>query len=451
LNKEGRVIPVQVVKASDRSIDAWMPENVPTGAASLTVTVNGKQSRAFALEVEGSEPGLFSQNGDGWGPAVAVNLSKGRSANFSSRPARGGDVVALMATGVTGAVTAVVGNRAVTGEVRATNEVGKQEVTLTIPSDSLEGCWVPVYLQTGSGRASNVVTLVIESKPAPCVSGLLPEGAGRIGVVALSRTQVKRLAKRPRPGDEGATVDDARASFVEVKKDAPLTPLRALPPAGSCAAYDTSFQANSGLAASITSVMNPEGRGLDAGSPLRIARGDQERTISEGAETPGRYRARLGRTNVPNVKNAQPLFLDPGDYVLKAPGGKDVGSFQAHFRMPEPLQWTNRDQLDSVDRGRGITVKWSGAPDLVLIVARNVDQVATVIGMVLCTEKGMAGQFTIPAALLSHVPASSEVPSESYDELAVAGVSLASPIQTRGLNAGWVMSISLFEQFVRYR
>ncbi len=313
---------------------------------------------------------------------------------------------------------------------------------------------MPVYILVAPARASNVVTLAIGSGTAPCLSGLIPaELSKRIGVVALSRTQVKTLGKTARADGPGTVVDDARVSFIATGKDPALTPFRVLPPPGTCAAYTASFQANAGLASSFTTIVSVEGAGLDTGTSLTLSRADQTRSIVQTMGTPGRYRARLGSSAAADRKGTAPLFLSPGEYLLKGSGGKNVGAFSARFQLPEPLEWTDRDQIGEVDRTRGVTVHWKGSSqkDIVLIVARNVDQVATAIGMTLCAAPGESGQFTIPPPMLSSIPPSSENPGESYDELAVGALAFRAPIVASGLDLGSVISVYLSERFIHYR
>lgn len=409
------------------------------------------------MEVSDYNPGLFSRNGQGWGPALADNVmvSGARFANSPSRPVHPGETVALAATG-TGAreLTVLIGKRTTKATTVKLHAEGREEIRVTIPADAPQGCWVPVYVLVTPTRASNVVTLAIGSGTTPCLAGLIPaELSKRIGVVALSRTQVKTLGKTARPDGPGTVVDDARVSFIATGKDPALTPFRVLPPPGTCTAYTASFQANAGLASSFTTIVSVEGTGLDAGTSLILSRADQTRSIVQGMDTPGRYRARLGSSSAADRKGTAQLFLSPGEYLLKGTGGKNVGAFSAPFHFPEPLDWTDRDQIMEVDRTRGVTVHWRGSSpkDVVLIVARNVDQVATAIGMTLCVAPGESGQFTVPPSMLSSIPSSSENPGESYDELAVGALAVRAPILASGLDSGSVISVYLSERFVRYQ
>ena len=457
LTKNGAVSQVEVLKVADRRIIAWMPVSAPLGSALLMVSTGGESSKPFAVNVSEFNPGLFGRNGEGWGPALADNIEKSgaRFANSLSRPAHPGQRVALAATGLaaTKNVTVILGNRTIQSSLMKSPEREREEITVTIPSDAPVGCWVPVYILAAPARASNVVTLTIGST-TPCRAAPVPmDSSQRIGVVALSRARLKTLEKTTRPDQAETILDDARISFIDSGKDPKLTPLRLLPPEGTCTGYTASFQANADLATSITSIVSPEGRGLDAGSSLALSRGAQTKSIGEAFETPGRYRARLGSSGVPKRKEAPPLFLFPGEYLLKGPGGKDVGAFTANFTLVPSLEWTDRDAIPVVDRSHGVTVHWKdeSASDLVLIIARNIDQIATTIGMTICAVRAEAGQFTIPPALLANIPASSDSPAGSYDELAVAALASRGPVHASGLNSGIVMMVSLSQRFVHYR
>jgi hypothetical protein len=101
-----------------------------------------------------------------------------------------------------------------------------------------------------------------------------------------------------------------------------------------------------------------------------------------------------------------------------------------------------------------VTVHWRGAGrgQLMLIVARNVDQITTAIGMCLCVERAEAGHFTIPPAMLANIPISRDMPGEPYDEL-VLGSFPAKPqrFAAKGLDGGFVLPVYADGRRVDYR
>jgi hypothetical protein len=106
-----------------------------------------------------------------------------------------------------------------------------------------------------------------------------------------------------------------------------------------------------------------------------------------------------------------------------------------------------------VDRIRGVTVHWKNASrdQLMFIVARNVDQITTSVGMCLCTARAEAGQFSIPPALLANVPATVDIAGIPYDELTVGAITAKAGIKAAGLNLGFAVSVYAVGRFVEYR
>ncbi|HYL39523.1 MAG TPA: IPT/TIG domain-containing protein, partial [Bryobacteraceae bacterium] len=454
VSQNGSATPVTALKIDARRIDALMPKSAPAGSSALVVTVDGQASKPFPMEVAASNPGIFSRNGEGWGPGRIDNIapSGSRSPNSIANPARPGQRVRLVTTGLGDRKQArvIIGNRAArAGPPHATGEAGEEAITFQLPHDAPRGCYVPVYLQAAPARASNVVTITIGSGSGPCDAGPVPllssEGTG---IVVLSRTRIK--ARRSNIADE--VEDDARITFNKTASEPVLTPLRLLPPAGSCTAYTSSFQADTDLSTSISSILGPGGEGLDAGGKLMLTGAGSSRSIGESWGNPGSYRAHLGSASLD--RRGPALFLEPGQFVLRGTGGKDVGPFRASFRVPTPFDWVDRDQISVVDRSQGVTVHWRGATrdQLMAIVARNVDQITTAIGLCVCVAPASSGQFPIPAVLLANVPTSRDIPGTPFDELVIGALSSKLPsIQASGLSGGFVVSIYATGRIVEYR
>jgi len=204
-----------------------MPETAPVGPATLVVTSAGSASKPFSIEIADSNPGIFSQNKNGWGPGEIDNfdsLTK-RTLNSPANPATPGQKVAMKITGLgkgTAAIV-VVGNRTVNaGLARAMPQSGEQEISFAIPQDAPLGCYVPVYLQASPTRASNVVTMSIRSGSAKCDPGPIPTlDAKRIAMIAISRTNMFQHSGNTDKGE-------VRATFAV--RDQSLSPLLLLPP-----------------------------------------------------------------------------------------------------------------------------------------------------------------------------------------------------------------------------
>ena len=211
LTKNGAVSQVEALKVSDRRIDAWMPASAPLGSAMLVVTAGGESSKPFAVDVSEFNPGLFSRNGEGWGPALADNIEKS-GARFARIASPEGPLIRakesreLAATGLAGAkdVRVILGNQAIQSSLRRSPERGREEITVTIPSDAPVGCWVPVYLLVTPARASNVVTLTIQDptrRAAPRLFQWIPPSGSELS--ASSRARLKTLEKDGASGSAG--------------------------------------------------------------------------------------------------------------------------------------------------------------------------------------------------------------------------------------------------------
>ena len=99
----------------------------------------------------------------------------------------------------------------------------------------------------------------------------------------------------------------------------------------------------------------------------------------------------------------------PGTYSLKGAGGPTVGAFETAVELPPLMKWTNRDEIQSVSRGDGFTVTWTGgaAKDQVLIqgytgtVTRSADGNETVdLTSFLCAAPQGSTSFTVPVSIL---------------------------------------------------
>ncbi len=154
-----------------------------------------------------------------------------------------------------------------------------------------------------------------------------------------------------------------------------------------------------------------------------LRRGDDVR-IMDGPQL-GEYRAPHGYGGSEANRHRPALFLDPGTIVVTGAGGVDVPAFQISLSAPRPFQWTDRDQISSIDRSSPLTVHWKGAQDGTVVVgATNIDQVTTASGTCVCAERGSAGKLTIPPALMGNIPASSDVEGIRYDRLFIGSVGL---------------------------
>lgn len=89
------VVPLSITPTT---ITAVVPAGVPAAAAAVEVQSGGASTNSVLMPVAATAPGIFTQNGTGYGQGYILN--KDGSMNSPSNPAAFGDPVTIFATGV---------------------------------------------------------------------------------------------------------------------------------------------------------------------------------------------------------------------------------------------------------------------------------------------------------------------------------------------------------------
>lgn len=173
------------------------------------------------------------------------------------------------------------------------------------------------------------------------------------------------------------------------------------PAVGSCVVY------------TISSLTNPYPNltlvGLDAG-PQVTSSGPNGNQAAMREAHPGSgfsYHA-------PNVPNT---YLAAGPYALAGPGGADVGAFTGTLNIgPELVVTNNPDDLKVINRGSGVTLRWTGGEPytLLTISGSSVVSLSEAAGFVCITDTS-AGQFTVPSSVLAQLPASPAIGAGGFN------------------------------------
>lgn len=429
------------VMASFGEIQALLPENAPLGTVELSVVRDGVSSRTPApLEIVQSSFGAFSQNGRGWGPGDVRNADGGlNSPDHSARPA---ETIMLSGTGLgpateVGSIQVLVGSHAgqIVHVAHQKPGPGVDEIGFQIPSDTSEGCYVPVRVLSG-GHVSNTVTIAVDRGGAACSTagswmGTMAGRPGRVAFLALVRVALRLILTPKERAD--FLMDVGYASFELRKSDDQPNPYYVFPVPGTCATLAGPMTLAS-LIRPESALLRGTGSMLDAGDTIQVKGAGGERSLQRS-----RGAVLGGTTPLPQAQsNRRPLFLKPGDYVFSVPGGRDVNSFDTTVRVSRPIEWTNRDRLDTVERQRGVTLKWRAArPDgLVLITAINSDEESGGVGMCSCVEYASKGSFYVPPDALANIPPTPaqaqglptnllslvELPGDNTSQSTIAGV-----------------------------
>ena len=330
---------------SATQISAVLPDNTPTGSATLTVTYNGQTSATASFQVVPSSFGIFTANQAGSGPGIITNTNY-QVLNLTSA-LHPGDAAIIWGTGLGASlgddgtqpppqsnltninVSVYVGTTQATVLYRGRSFfTGEDQINFTIPQGVL-GCHVPVAVQIGN-VVSNFVTMpiapagtnVCSDPTGPTTSQLTQfaaQGTVTIGGVGVSRdTQTTTLASG---GTQTTTTDGGSASFVKYSYQQLTVASNPFSTYtfGACTVF--TFR---GATGGPTDVIQPTY--LDAGAAINIsgpngAKQLPKQSLTSNGQTLISYYASLGGNS------GAPLYLSPGAYTFSGPGGPDIGQF----------------------------------------------------------------------------------------------------------------------------
>jgi hypothetical protein len=316
---------------------------------------------------------------------------------------------------------------------------GIDQVVFNIPANAPRGCWVPVYVRIGGSTISNVVSMAIQPSGGTCTNDTFPDissiavKGGKFGEALVARAvtyeDVGVLAPQTLTADYHVSF-----GFAPKTQPFPFNPAVTLPPPGTCTAYTVQGDMLSGTALPGSL---PAATSLDLGPPLMI-------TGPRGAKTlnytfTGARAGYLGGLISNNILTSS-LFLDPGSYSMTGFGGLDVGAFSTSFTIPQPLTWTNRNQLNILDRTQPLTLSWTGGDSgqLIGIVGVGEDLPTNSSAAFSCMVPPGASSFTVPPDMLANLPATRANPLQSKDVIyliTLAGSSVKN-LSASGLTQG---------------
>ncbi len=462
-----------LVYTSAGQVAAIMPSNTPVGSGTLAVSYNGTTSATQAIAVVPSSVGIYSVNQGGTGAGIITNTNF-QVAGFTTA-ANPGEAYIIWGTGlgpVTGdeaaggaavkigtiPVEVLVGGKSasVIGYARAGCCAGLDQIAFTVPS-GVTGCSVPVAVKTGN-VVSNYVSLSIAASGRTCAdpSGITPVtvttgGTVSVGEVDLSRTNITINA--PPIGNVTSTNDTGGASFFRynyAQYASSQSPLQ-ISTFGSCTVFN--FAGSSAVAPTVASPV-----GLDAGTAISVSGPNGAKTLTKDPGQKGYYSGTLGGgITVPGVpSSATPLYLSKGAYTVNnGAGGADVGAFSTTLNIFDPLNWTNAASVTTVTRANGQQVTWTGGDPggNVYIIGFSITGTTdsnSVGAEFVCVEKTSAGQFTVPAAVLLSLPATSASLVTGGGGMILESVTTA-PFTAKGLDQGIVSASSSIIQTVTFK
>ncbi len=423
ISSGGQTVQAFMVYASANQLAAILPSNTPIGPATVTVTYNGQTSATAKLNVVKSLLGIYTQNSQGNGPAIAQIFRSSTDVSLMglTNSSQSGNTLVLYGTGL-GAISgpdnqppgAVPVGSSVTINIagvtipaayagRSPQFPGLDQINFALPANVATGCYIPAEV-TASGVPSNLFYLEIGSNSTTCthplglsaaqLAKLDQGGTVNIGVLQLLRAVVL-----------GVQAEGAGGVFFNGNANNVFQAFSLIPngfgtfsfpvASGSCAVMDTLTTSG---AFSVPALSAIGGKELIAGPALTAAGGGGEQGVGR-QDTGGYLTAFFG-------------VLGPGTASLAGLGGADVGPFKAAVTMPANLVWTNFGNLMNVPRS-DITIAWTGGdPNGQVtisgssVVINPTDPSKSRGKQFFCNAPAAAGRFVVPASVLSQLPSS---------------------------------------------
>ncbi len=471
-----------IVYTSDRQVAAILPSSTPTGDGTLTVTYEGRTSSPVTIHVVNSILGIFTRNEAGCGPAIVQNYNTptDQPVNALTETARPGQIMILWGTGLgpvdfDDAATPQVRNLNVDMEVlvggksanvlykgRSPQFPGIDQINFQLPGNVATGCRVPLAVRAG-GAMSNFTTIAISTDGKACsdVTGYMAAdlqkaqstGELKVGVINL----VHWVAKGQGALDIGLAEFD-RYDYSTLLKvleigSGPKMIEAGIPPLGTCNVLAGRNATGSAWGAAEDPIIPT---GMDAGAELNIAGPLGLKQIRKRTDRTALYGGYIAGT-IPGFASFGAQFLTPGAYqVENGSGTAAVGSFLGKATLPSPPEWTNQDAITSVSRSQDLLITWSGGdPDkeYIYIMGVSNDLTTWASGGFLCTERVSAGQFTVPAHVLSMLPPSgmsSGKPAATL-EVGLSPIQEAARFQAPGLDAAHLLYAVSYWKLLSYQ
>ncbi len=427
---------------------AVMPSTLAPGTYDLAVTYNNATGVLPGVRVVQRKPGLITGDSTGSGLAVVQNyisasrldidrLTTFSASGFTFSPAKPGQTLIAWGTGfgpVTGSdntaspgfdfsangvnVQVIVGGMTIKPLYagRAPGLAGADQVNFTLPPNVPTGCTVSFQVSM-NGVLSNPTFIAIapDANATACVqpgfttAQLQAYDNGQSYTVgAFGLTQFSQTV--PQVGT--VKINAASGSFTRYTGFQLAGLAQSQAQVSASGACFVSHSVSSEQATGVTS----NGLGLDAGSVTLngpAASGLSNKPFNQDPKTFG-YSLNLGfeggGLTIPGSTNAT---LVAGTYTVAGAGGKDVGRFNASVNLGSPLTVTGGLPA-VVNRGAGLPLSWTGgnSTDLVEIIGSSSSITGTGANQIfdswvfVCTTNAGAGAFTVPASVLTQLPAS---------------------------------------------
>jgi uncharacterized protein (TIGR03437 family) len=408
----GTTVHCIMLYATATQVAAVLPSNTPAGDGTMTLSYNGTASAPLNITVIAHDFGIFSVNQGGNGPGVFTDPVT-NAANSLVNAANAGDLLDIWGSGL-GAANGNDGAGPLPGDMTNLNVqafVGGQQAEILyrgrsgccsgidqvrIKVPAVSGCYVPAYLVV-EGVVSNFITLSVASSGRTCTdSGYTPEQLQTIGNAKAWRAgtvAVTRLVGKGAQGVENRT-DNLSAGFVSIDPQT-LLGQPGQPAINTC--WVTQFPT-----ATVAAPTYLDTGKITVSGPI----GPYDLPALGGYA--GLYNLAFypGAPAIPGLIVDGTLLL-PGTYTFTGAGGAKVGAFTASINHPLTFEWTNRGSITSVTRSQSLPITWTGATAGAFVTIHGQSPASVGVGAAFnCYVDATLGAFTVPASILSALPAS---------------------------------------------
>lgn len=392
------------IHATEDRIEAELPADLPTGDIRISVETSEGTSREEIVPAAHSSPGIFTLNGAGWGP-VNRDVLRHRQKTTVRVSGLNDPHPKVFVGGVPARVTSVHG----------------QQIAFEVPRNAPEGCWTPVWIESGPGLVSNFATLDIAGRDGKCDEPagwpMRPVAEGkRAGIVIATRMKGTLELRHGQP-DEFA-LDSAAGFFFHAGGGLP-TPFQTLPPPGTCTSYTGRFSLVADMMFRAPRFIGEFTEPIDVGPRLILTDGTRTAKLPS-KRVEGQYSAPVGGTAPVIWGPGTPLFLKPGGYRVRS---NDM-QVDVPFTVPPAFEWVNQKEAHEIDRSAGILLQWTGAgaDRQVVIAAFNVHPESAAMGTLLCTAAPGATEMQIPPYALANFPPTDQATPVPIRGLVVATI-----------------------------
>lgn len=418
-------LPLQIAKVTERrGVLAIIPPDFPAPSmAEIRLTADGATTDPQQVRIVPSRPDLYSADGTGTGiSAAAVVNADGSTARVTlAKPARPGDTIRILGTGLgqadPGQVSVVLGGHGlppVYAGPAGDDSPGQDRIEFQIPADAAlpDGCWVALEVMAGTAKSQR---LSISKAPAqgPCpnpfdfgqeqLSILDAGGSEIVGQVSLASSLGQAVDPATQKSSGYARTDRASASF-QGQSAADLTfALR------DQFADDGHLGCRSKVFNEVFIVYFGFGflpLGLDAGDAIQVTGPGSPLTLTRTGASSYSWPSVQSEVTASAAAVVASTFL-PGTYQASGPGSSQSLPFTVNLDVPPGLRLDLGALANPVSRG--FTVAWApdgySDSDVVAVdvvgVRRFAETAATLISGVHCEAPALGGQLTIPDELMS--------------------------------------------------